>query len=349
MINYTVSKRQNKKSFSWMYDIKHPSFKNGKERKAGFKTKSEANAAALEIIRQLQDGQLVRNEKTFEAYYIDWLEIKNKKTVAEKQYYWYERSLKLFKEYFGNNMLVKNIKRSEYQKFLNQYGKGRSTETVRKVHGCISPCLRDAVYDGYLSKDPTYQIDVKGTKKPKSEEAKYMTIEQYEGMLAYFKTREEMSYVFLYLMAITGARFSDMINMTLADLNKAPGIIHLPGTKTSNSPRDVEVSQKDITALNTKIAQLPRHIDGRLFHLSHTAVKKAFNHTKKQINLNDEKITPYALRHTHTSYLLSKGIPIEYISKRLGHSTISITLDIYTHLLDEHKKEQGQKVREIFS
>ena len=59
--------------------------------------------------------------------------------------------------------------------------------------------------------------------------------------------------------------------------------------------------------------------------------------------------TPYSLRHTHTSYLLSKGIPIEYISKRLGHATISQTLDTYSHLLEEHKKEQGQRVRELFS
>ncbi|MHC9401487.1 tyrosine-type recombinase/integrase, partial [Staphylococcus epidermidis] len=81
----------------------------------------------------------------------------------------------------------------------------------------------------------------------------------------------------------------------------------------------------------------------------HTSVSKAFRKAKEVIGLNDNNITPYSLRHTHTSYLLSKGIPIEYISKRLGHATISQTLDTYSHLLEEHKKEQGQRVREIFS
>ena len=61
----------------------------------------------------------------------------------------------------------------------------------------------------------------------------------------------------------------------------------------------------------------------------------------------DNEVTPYSLRHTHASYLLSKGIPIEYISKRLGHSNIGITLDVYTHLLDEHKKNKV-RVRELF-
>ena len=66
------------------------------------------------------------------------------------------------------------------------------------------------------------------------------------------------------------------------------------------------------------------------------------------MGLENDNITPYSLRHTHTSYLLSKGLPIEYISKRLGHASISITLETYSHLLEEHK-EQGQRVRELFS
>ena len=66
------------------------------------------------------------------------------------------------------------------------------------------------------------------------------------------------------------------------------------------------------------------------------------------MGLENNNITPYSLRHTHTSYLLSKGLPIEYISKRLGHASISITLETYSHLLEEYKRE-GQRVRELFS
>lgn len=349
MATFTVYKRTNKSGFSWQYDVKDPSFKNGKKRKAGFKTKADATNAALELIKQIDEDNNIDDQKTFTSYYNEWLELKNKQVVAAKQYYWYERSLKIFQEHFGENFLVSNIKRSEYQKMLNKYGKGRTTETVRKVHGCLSPCIKDAVYDGYLKKDPTYQVDVKGTKKAKNEENKYMTITQYLDMLEYFKSRDEQSYVFLYLLAITGGRYSDCIDMTFKDLNKAPGVIHLPGTKTSNAKRDVEVNISDISLLNKKISNLPRRIDGKLFSVSHNALKKSFNFTKKQIGLDNDEITPYSLRHTHTSFLLSKGIPIEYISKRLGHSSISITLDTYSHLLDEHKKEQGQRVRELFS
>src|SRR5699024_3688728 len=156
-------------------------------------------------------------------------------------------------------------------------------------------------------------------------------------------------WIWPFLMAITGARYSDLINMTRKDLNKGIGIIHLPGSKTKHSKRDIEVNPEDIKLINIKLSKLPVRYDGKLFKLSHTAVTKAFNNGKKEVGLEDDSITPYALRHTHTSYLLSKSIPIEYISKRLGHANIAITLEVYSHLLDEHKKKQGQRVRELFS
>lgn len=302
MATFTVTKRKNKTSTSWQYDVKHPSFKSGKKRKSGFKTKAEATNAAQQLIRDLEDGNIIEDNKTFSTYYKDWLVMKNKKSLSPKQYYWYERSLKLFTEYFGENMLLKNIKRIEYQKFLNKYGNGYSYETVRKVNGCIGPCLREAVYDGYIKKDPTFNITINGTVKPKDEHFKYMSIKNYLDMLDYFKSRDEESYIFLYLLSIIGARYSDAINMNYDDLNKANGIIHLPGTKTKNSDRDVEVNQKDIMLINSKLSNLPRRIDGKLFSLSHTAVNKSFSHTKKVIGLKDDNVTPYSLSHTHTSY-----------------------------------------------
>ncbi|HDK3738945.1 TPA: site-specific integrase [Staphylococcus aureus] len=349
MASFTITKRKNKTSTSWQYDVKHPSFKSGKKRKSGFKTKAEASNAAQQLIRDLEDGNNIEDNKKFKEYYSDWINIKNKKQLSSKQFYWYERSIKLFSEFFGENMLVKNITRSEYQRFLNKYAQGHTDETVRKVHGCLARCIKDALYDGYLKKDPTYDVNIKGTEKSKDEKFKYITIKDYLNLLEYFKKRDEESYIFLYILGITGARYSDVINMTYKDLNKANGIVHLPGTKTKNSKRDVEVNPRDIMRINSKLARLPRRINRKLFSVSHTSVSKSFKKAKEVIGLNNDNITPYSLRHTHTSYLLSKGIPIEYISKRLGHSTISQTLNTYSHLLEEHKKEQGQRVRELFS
>ena len=111
MATFTVTKRKNKTSSSWQYDVKHPSLKSGKKRKSGFKTKAEATNAAQQLIRDLEDGNNIEDNKKFVDYYVDWIKIKNKKQLSSKQFYWYERSIKLFSEYFGENMLVNNIKR----------------------------------------------------------------------------------------------------------------------------------------------------------------------------------------------------------------------------------------------
>lgn len=119
------------------------------------------------MIKDLKEGNKIEDNKKFTEYYSDWINLKNKKQLSSKQFYWYEVSIKLFSEVFGLNMLVKNITRSEYQRFLNKYAQDHTDETVRKVHGCLARSIRDALYDGYLKKDPTYDVSIKGTEKLK--------------------------------------------------------------------------------------------------------------------------------------------------------------------------------------
>ncbi|HBE7716753.1 tyrosine-type recombinase/integrase [Staphylococcus aureus] len=348
MASFTITKRKNKATTSWQYDVKHPSFKSGKKRKSGFKTKVEAINAAQQLIRDLDDNNNVVDNKKFKDYYNEWLIANGKDKLSLKQQYWYDHSLELFLNHFGENIMIKNITRSDYQIFLTNFANGRTSETVRKVNLFLSNCLKDAVYDGYLKKDPTYKVKAKGTKSAKKEEVKYITIKQYENLREYFKSKHEKSYIFLFILLITGGRFSEVNKMTYKDLMYDKALIHLPGTKTVTSDRFVEISKKDLLYIKSALRHHPKRSDGIIFGLSHNAVSKIFKRAKSKFNIEDG-VTPYALRHTHASYLLSKGITIEYISKRLGHSNIAITLDIYTHLLDEHKREQGQRVRELFS
>lgn len=348
MATFTVNKRKNKTSSSWQYDVKHPSLKSGKKRKSGFKTKAEATNAAQQLIRDLEDGKKINNNKKFKNYYLEWLVANGKDKLSSKQQYWYEHTLDLFLNHFGEDIMIKHITRHEYQKFLTNFANGRTSETVRKVNLFLSNCLKDAVYDGYLTKDPTYNVKAKGTKSSKKEDVKFLTIDQYEGLREYFKLKSDKSSIMLFILLITGGRFSEVNKMTYDDLIFKDNAIHLPGTKTVTSDRIVEVSKSDLLYIKSALLHHPRRADNIIFNLSHNAISKVFKKAKDKFEIENE-VTPYSLRHTHASYLLSKGIPIEYISKRLGHSNIGITLDVYTHLLDEHKREQGARVRELFS
>lgn len=65
------------------------------------------------------------------------------------------------------------------------------------------------------------------------------------------------------------------------------------------------------------------------------------------IKLGYPRIRFHDHRHTHATMLLSKGINPKIVSERLGHSTINITLDIYTHVLPNMQKEAVKKLDSI--
>ncbi|CAK8054165.1 site-specific integrase [Eupransor demetentiae] len=60
-----------------------------------------------------------------------------------------------------------------------------------------------------------------------------------------------------------------------------------------------------------------------------------------------KQVTFHALRHTHASYLLANDIAIQYVSERLGHADVNITLKTYAHLLNRKRKEETIKTIHI--
>ncbi|KZD14386.1 Phage integrase [Oenococcus oeni] len=53
------------------------------------------------------------------------------------------------------------------------------------------------------------------------------------------------------------------------------------------------------------------------------------------------------MRHSHASYLLSKGVSIQYVSERLGHSNVGITENAYSHLLKTLRENEEKKITDL--
>ena len=76
-------------------------------------------------------------------------------------------------------------------------------------------------------------------------------------------------------------------------------------------------------------------LDGRLRNPLH--VSMTFREFMEKLDL--PKVTFHGLRHTHISNLLEDGHPIKTVSSRAGHATVSITLDIYAHVLPDSQEK----------
>lgn len=75
----------------------------------------------------------------------------------------------------------------------------------------------------------------------------------------------------------------------------------------------------------------------------------AYNKYLKENSLKvlDRGITAHTLRHTHASLLLENGVPIDVISRRLGHENSQVTREIYLHVTEKLKEKDNERLKNI--
>ncbi len=83
--------------------------------------------------------------------------------------------------------------------------------------------------------------------------------------------------------------------------------------------------------------------DTRGRSMTKSGVDSLFKRISKKTGI---KVTPHMFRHTHATEMIKDGVPIRVIQKRLGHRSVSTTMDTYTHYLDDEIKEEIRKFRE---
>lgn len=103
--------------------------------------------------------------------------------------------------------------------------------------------------------------------------------------------------------------------------------------KTDSSERTIRLDHELMKMITPLIAEADPFVFGKVFPLAITTIDTAF---RKGIEASGVKpIRIHDLRHSHASILLNNGVNIVAVSKRLGHATVSQTLETYTHLMRE--------------
>lgn len=331
----------------WQYEFKH----EGKRyRKKGFRTKREANSAGLDKLSELRKGYNFDNTLTLEEFFKNWCETYKEPVVSPSTYRHYRFTLQHIQNDKIGKVELSSLNRQMYQKFINDFSKTHAKETIRKTNGAIRSALNDAMYDGLINKNPTYKVSYKAGNETKSESEKYVSLTEYEKLKEYFKNKYTRSGLALYIMICTGCRISGVKYMKMEYIDQINNQLYIDEHKTDSSPRHVNIAKSDMKHILSVIEGKPISYDGYIFKETGAIISSnAINKTLKKAcdRLSIPTITSHAIRHTHCSYLLAKGISIYYISKRLGHKNISITTSIYSHLLEEKYKEENDKTISI--
>lgn len=356
----------------WRYRV---SFKeNGQYKtktKSGFRTKKEAELAAAELEKQLHKGyDISAADQFFPEYMRNWFELYKKGKHSLGHEHNIELSVRLVEKHFAD-VKMKDLTRDMYQKFLNDIGKGYTTATLQKRHTYIKECLKAALEDQVISRDPTYKVIIKGQKEAKSEQLKYLNFDEVKKLVTEIKKDMKPKYIsrYIILFAIaSGARFSEIMGLTwdcvdfknkTVTINKAWDFKDkndFGDTKTFDSKRtitiDVETLNmlKDLRKNQNELAMKTglRNVKNLVFAntkmqvVTNNAVNKTLRSLCKKVGI--KSITCHGLRHTHASMLLYQGVNIKYVSRRLGHKDIVTTLQTYSHILDEMEQKESRQV-----
>lgn len=372
---YIEYKQRGKKRL-WSFSIRERS--KSLLHKSGFKTKREAKIEAEKVLHKLNTGSVLSSSMTLSELYNEWLDLKilpsNRSVVTKKKYLMRK---KVIERLFGNKP-VSQLKPSEYQKIMNEYGETVSRNFLGRLNSSIQASIQMAIADKVIIEDFTAYVELFSSKSGQKVEEKYLHTESdYQKVLVYLKNKFDyqksiVPYV-IYFLFKTGMRFSELIALTwdeVDELNEQlktyrrynTAIHKFTPPKNNTSIRLVPITSDMLSLLKTlKILQLKTNkelnIDnennlifqhfGYVYDVPDIAtVNKAIKVMLKELQIFP-LITTKGARHTYGSYLWHNNIDLGVIAKILGHKDISMLIDVYGHTLEEKISEEFTAVKSL--
>jgi integrase len=166
-------------------------------------------------------------------------------------------------------------------------------------------------------------------------------------------------------LALSGLRYGEMCGLNDEDVDDkyihvtksySENFSRMGDPKTQCSIRDVYIQPelmevvKKIRICMKKQRMMYGYEDKGYFvsgidggRLGYAAYAKQLKIAAKKAGI-DKTVTPHVLRHTMTSLFAEQGVPLEVISRRLGHESSDLTKTIYLHITKIHKEKDNQKI-----
>ena len=282
------------------------------------------------------------------------------------------------KEDFGQKRIDK-IKVSDAKEWLikMQQIDGRGYSSIHTIRGVVRPAFQMAVDDDLLVKNPfEFQLNTVVVNDSVTREA--ITRQQERDFLEFVKNDKHFCkyYDGIYILFKTGLRISEFVGLTKKNLdfeNSRIIVDHqlqrnrdmkyiIEDTKTESGERMVPMTPEVKEAFqrilanrkNPKVEPMVDGYSGFLFldkngrPMVALHWEKYFQHIREKYNkiyrVQMPKVTPHVCRHTFCSNMAKSGMNPKTLQYIMGHSDISVTLNVYTHLNYADAEEEMQKV-----
>lgn len=349
----------------------------GKRKKFYFKTKQEAIKKKSDALRELEQGALATGpQRKLKDYLEDWIENVHKDGLRISTYVKYKKLIKYIVADLGDSWLQK-LTPEQVRRFYTKMGKkggvgekGLSSKTIHEIHGVLHLALKNAVSWGYVSRNV---CDLVKPPRIVSREAIPLTLEQAHILLE--SVRKHRLEKLLTMAVVTGIRRGELLALRWSNIDFERQTLTVLHT-VDYIPKYGYVETEPKTAAGKRLVSLPsflvdmlkqhrvKQLEARLKqgddwetrdlvfpdlrggYFNPNYLLRVFKKLLREAGLPHMHF--HDLRHSAATILLSMGVNMKVIQELLGHSDISITLGLYSHLLPNMQQDVVNKWEDAF-
>jgi integrase len=242
--------------------------------------------------------------------------------------------------------------------------------TVAKTHGILHHALKDAMRDGLIPRNVAELVD------PPKVHKRAMTVytpEQVDHLLTAIEGHKHET---LYTLALTsGMRLGELLALKWADVDLAGGFLTVREGRTRTAkgyvdgPGKTDSARRRIRLTSEATLSLREHRTRQLEHKlwlgaswqefdfvfpseigtagDHSNVLHSFHRVTDAAR--PPRLRVHDLRHMAATLMLLKGVPAKVVSEMLGHRSIAITLDLYSHVLPDMQDQAVAAMESVFA
>lgn len=349
----------------WTYRIRVKGFNDEwKEYTGGgFHSKPEARKAAMQREVELKNNEHHGGKMLFKVFGEMWLENYVKNKLKPNTYKTYRNAIRDHAGPAFGDMYLQEIRPMAYQKFVdNIIEGGLAHSTARRVHNAIYQCMKRAVLNGYITKNPCENVVIK---KLPVKKLKFIEPSLVPQILEYLYRRDYSLGLFFETLFETGMRKGECAALRLDDIDWRENTLRVDQTldfqpeegddllgdpKTYSSTRIIKMRPKYMQKLKTyvKYRTEQKMLVGSLYShelnlvfardggnpISKSTLWNAFKSSQEHLEL--EPIPIHSTRHTHVAMLIEAGWDMKSIADRLGHESATTTINTYAHISHKH-------------
>jgi integrase len=351
----------------WVATISLGYRENGRRRrrKVTGKTKSQVQERLRKLLNESAAGINVDSNTLTVAEYLDqWRETTASRSVRPGTLARYEQLIRLrIRPHLGGVRLSKLTPCHVERFFTDLENAGVSARGQQMAGNVLGRALKDAVRLRLISSNP-----VRDVVKPKPAKPK-IHVWDNEQVTAFLKVAKKDRLYALYVTAVTtGMRLGELFALQWEDvswedscvrvqrsLEELQGRLTLKEPKSPRARRRIDLPKFTVDALHEHRKRMlaEGHRSKPVFCDSDGGWLRGPNFTRRSFRplIKEAKLPQirfHDLRHTHATILLLANVHPKIVSERLGHASIELTLNTYSHALPTMQKDAAEKLDGVF-